>query len=160
MCGNSKPFAFRFALYPLLFVGIASLAQAELPDGPGKAATLRLCGKCHSPEQAVSLRQSPEDWEETMAKMVKLGATGTEDDFESVLAYLSKNYGLETSSPINVNQATAVDLETLLGLGRSEAAAIVHYRSDKGRFKSIEDLRNVPGLDFKKIEAKKDRLTF
>jgi|ERR1700733_10277127 len=160
MCGNSKPFAFRSALCALLFLGIASLAQAELPDGPGKAALLRLCSKCHSPEQAVSLRQSSEDWEDTMAKMVKLGATGTDDDFDAVLAYLSKNYGLETSGPINVNKATAVDLETLLGLGRSEAVAIVHYRSDKGNFKAIDDLRNVPGLDFKKIEAKKDRLAF
>jgi competence protein ComEA len=160
MRGNWKPFAFRSALCPLLFLGIASVAQADLPDGPGKAALLRLCSKCHSPEQAVSLRQDPEDWEDTMAKMVKLGATGTDDDFDAVLAYLSKNYGIETSGRINVNKATAVDLETLLGLGRTEAAAIVHYRSDKGNFKAIEDLRNVPGLDFKKIEAKKDRLAF
>jgi competence protein ComEA len=160
MRGNWKPFAFRSALWPLLFLGIASLAQADLPDGPGKAALLRLCSKCHSPEQAVSLRQSPEDWEDTMAKMVKLGATGTDDDFDAVLAYLSKNFDIETSGRINVNTATAVDLETLLGLGRTEAAAIVHYRSDKGNFKAIEDLRNVPGLDFKKIEAKKDRLAF
>ena len=160
MCRNWKPVIFRSALCLLLLLGIASFAQAELPDGPGKAALLRLCGKCHSPEQAVSLRQSPDDWEDTVAKMVKLGATGTDDDFDAVLAYLSKNYGLETSGLINVNKATAVDLETLLGLGRAEAVAIVHYRADKGNFKSIEDLRNVPGLDFKKIEAKKDRLTF
>ena len=110
MCGNWKPFAFRSALCPLLFLGIASLAQAELPDGPGKAALLRLCSKCHSPEQAVSMRQSSEDWEDTMAKMVKLGATGT-DDFDADSGVLVKELRYRDKRSINVNKATAVDLE-------------------------------------------------
>jgi competence protein ComEA len=160
MCGNAPRFTFQFALCLFLFLSVAGFAQADLPDGPGKAATLRVCGKCHSPEQAVSLHQSRDDWEETVEKMVKLGARGSDDDFESVLTYLARNYGPQTSGPVNINKAASVDLETLLGLGRSEATAIVQYRSDKGNFKSIEDLRNVPGLDFKKIEAKKDRVTF
>jgi len=43
---------------------------------------------------------------------------------------------------------------------RSEAAAIIQYRTDHGDFKTIDDLKKVPGLDFKKIEAKKDLLVF
>lgn len=144
----------------LLMEGLASPARAELPDGPGKATTVRICGKCHAPEKAVSLHQDRDDWEDTVTKMVKLGAKGSDDEFEAVLDYLAKYYGPETAGAINMNKASAVDLESGLKLGRSEAQAIVEYRTEKGNFHSIEDLRNVPGLDFKKIEAMKSRLTF
>jgi DNA uptake protein ComE-like DNA-binding protein len=36
----------------------------------------------------------------------------------------------------------------------------VKYRTDKGSFKTLEDLKKVPDLDFKKMEAQKDRLVF
>lgn len=153
--------AFQCAARALMLMGCsAGLTPAEIPDGPGKAATVRVCGKCHSPEQAASLRQDRDAWEDTVSKMVKLGATGSDDDLDAVLNYLAKNFGPETAGPVNVNKATAVDLESGLRLGRTEAEAIVKYRTEKGNFRSIEDLRNVPGLDFKKIEAKKSRLIF
>jgi len=47
-----------------------------------------------------------------------------------------------------------------LGLLEREAEAIVKYRTDKGPFKTLEDLKKVPDLDFKKVEAQKDRLVF
>jgi competence protein ComEA len=59
-----------------------------------------------------------------------------------------------------VNKAGAVELESILLLTKTEAAAVLQYRSEKGAFKTIEDLRSVPGLDYKKIEAKKSRITF
>ena len=43
---------------------------------------------------------------------------------------------------------------------RSQAAAIVRYRAEHGDFKSVEDLKKVPGVDAAKIEARKDRLSF
>ncbi len=149
-------FPFACAAFAL-FTGTA---KADLPEGFGKAATVRVCGNCHSPERAASLHQSRTAWEETVTKMVKLGAQGTEDDFEALLFYLSKNYGPEIPAPINVNKASAVDFETTLLLRRSQAAAIIQYRSQNGDFKSIDELHNVPGLDFKKIETRKSRLTF
>jgi competence protein ComEA len=143
-----------------LIAPFAPAALAELPDGAGKALTIRLCGKCHSPEQATSLRQDRDDWTDTITKMVSMGAQGSDEELSEVLDYLSKNFGPEAPPPLNVNKATAVDLESSLVLTKSEAAAIIQYRSSKGAFKSIEDFRNVPGLDFKKIEAKKSRITF
>ena len=44
-------------------------------------------------------------------------------------------------------------------LRRSQAAAIIEYRTKNGNFKSIDDLKKVPGIDPAKIDAKKDRLT-
>jgi competence protein ComEA len=138
----------------------AGSANAALPDGPGKDVTIKVCGKCHSPEKATSLHQSSEKWEETVSKMANMGAQATDEEFNSIVAYLSKNFGPEAPPSINLNTASAVDLESSLALLKSEAAAIVQYRSEKGNYKSIDDLRNVPGLDFKKIEAKKSRITF
>ena len=59
-----------------------------------------------------------------------------------------------------MNKATAKDIESGLELSAKEAEAIVHYREDKGSFKSVEEVEKVPGVDAKKIEAKKDRLAF
>ena len=144
----------------MLLLG-ANMAQADLlPDGPGKAATVRVCGKCHSPERAASLHQKRSAWEDTMVKMMKLGAEGTDEEFEAVLSYLSTHFGPDTPGPININKATAVDLESALVLRRSQAKAILDYRAQNGNFKSIDDLRNVPGIDFKKIQAKSSRLEF
>ncbi len=131
----------------LFFLSLAATLTfaADLPDGPGKAATIRICGKCHAIEKAVSLRQDEDAWTDTIAKMVKMGAQGSDDEFNAVLEYLTKNFGPEVAPPININKADSVDLESSLVLTRTEAAALIHCRSEKGPFKSIDDLRNIPG---------------
>ena len=135
-------------------------AKAELPDGPGKAVTVRVCGKCHSAEKSASLHQDEDAWTDTIAKMAKMGAQGSDDDFNAVLAYLVKNFGPEVAPPVNINKAESVELESSLVLTRTEAAALIQYRTDKGPFKSIDELRNIAGLDFKKIETQRSRITF
>ena len=78
----------------IVLLSAASLSSAAtLPDGNGKAETVKLCGKCHSLDQAVSLRQSQAGWGETISKMVNLGAQGSDEDLNSVLQYLVKFYG-------------------------------------------------------------------
>ena len=59
-----------------------------------------------------------------------------------------------------VNTAGPVELESSLLLLKSEARALMQYRKEHGPFKSIDDLRNVPGLDFKKIENSRVRIVF
>lgn len=147
-------------LCSLAAVTFSASAQSSLPAGPGHDETLKVCGKCHSAEQAASLHQSRTGWEETISKMVNMGSEGTDEEYESILNYLSKNFGPEAAKPVSINKATPVELEAVLGLTRAESTALVQYRTDKGGFKSIDDLKNVPGLDFKKVEAKKNRLSF
>ncbi len=140
---------------------LAGLSTGEpLPDGPGKAATVRVCGRCHSPERAATLHQSRSAWEDTITKMVKLGAQGSDDEFEAVLNYLSKNFAKEIPGPVNMNKATAVDLESTLVLRRSQAKAIIEYRNEHGDFRSFDDLRNVPGINIAQLETKKARIVF
>jgi competence protein ComEA len=77
-----------------------------------------------------------------------------------VVTYLGKSFPADELPSLNVNKARAIQLESRLSLKRSEAAAILKYRKEHGDFSSIEDLKKVPGLDFAKIEAKKDSLVF
>lgn len=133
---------------------------AQLPEGSGKAETERICKQCHELERSISLRQDRAGWQTTMDKMIVLGAVGTPKEFQAVLEYLVKNYPADDVPRINVNQATSIELESGLTLRRSQAAAVIEYRTRNGPFKSIEDLKKVPGLDAARIEAKKDRLVF
>ena len=95
-----------------------------------------------------------------MDKMIALGAKGTQKEFDDILEFLAVTYPGEEVPKIKVNEARAVELESGLSLPRSQAAAIVAYRTKNGDFKSIEDLKKVPGVDVAKIEARKDRLLF
>ena len=92
--------------------------------------------------------------------MVSLGTVATDQEFSAILDYLSANYPAAAIPRLNVNTAPAIEFESRLTLKRSEAAAIIKYRSERGNFKSIEDLKKIPGIDPNKIEAKRDILIF
>jgi competence protein ComEA len=130
----------------------------ELPAGPGKATLVRVCSSCHSPDNVIANGQDRSGWEATITKMAGFGANGTDEEFTEILDYLVKNF--PASAPINVNKATAAQLETGLGFTTAEAEDVIQYREKNGDFKSIDDLKKVPALDAKKVDAKKDRLAF
>lgn len=135
-------------------------AEAQLPEGPGKAETQRICSQCHELARSISLHQDRAGWQTTVAKMAGLGAKGTDAEFKAIVDYLSAHFPAGEVPKIHVNTARAIEFESGLSLRRSQAAAIVEYRSKNGPFKSIQDLEKVPGVDVPKIEAKKDRLVF
>jgi competence protein ComEA len=135
-------------------------AQAGLPDGPGKDQMIKVCGVCHEPQRAASIRLTREGWESTIGDMIARGAKGSDEEFQAILDYLAKNFLGEASKPLNVNTATSVELESVLLLLRKEAAAVIAYREKNGLFKNVDDLKKVPGIDVKKIDAQKDRLYF
>ncbi len=148
-------------LYPISIRVMPSAGQErQLPDGPGKEETRKICSQCHELEKSFSTNQDRDGWQRTIDKMVALGAKGTEQEFIVIVDYLVKNFPADEVPRINVNQAEAIDFESGLSLRRSQAAAIIKYREKNGKFKSIEDLKKVPGVDAAKIEAKKDRLRF
>jgi competence protein ComEA len=134
-------------------------AHPELPAGPGKDTLIRVCSTCHSPDNVIANGQDRAGWENTITKMADFGAVATDDEFTEILDYLVKNFPASTG-PINVNKASATQMESGLGLSTAEAAAVVEYRKKNGDFKSIDDLKKVPDVDGKKLDAKKDRLAF
>ncbi len=144
----------------LLALCASTLLIAELPEGPGREETERLCQGCHDLGQSVSLRQDRNGWAATLTKMVGLGVKATDQELLTVVAYLAEHYPAETLPPLNINEARAIQMESRLSIRRSVAAAILRYRSEKGPFRSIDDLLAVPGIDPAKIEARKDRIVF
>ena len=138
----------------------AGTSSGQIPEGAGRAETEKLCSGCHELDRAVSLRQDRDGWKGTINRMVNFGADGTEAEFAAVLDYLSATYPASELPPLNVNSARAIDFESRLNLRRSQAAAIIDYRTKHGRIKSIEELKSIPGADSVKIEAKKDILVF
>ena len=63
------------------------------------------------------------------------------------------------SGKININTASQSELETLNGIGKVLAERILQYRNDKGRFKTIEEIKKVSGIGDKKYEGIKDHIT-
>jgi len=158
---SSVPKLFRWVL--LVVTGIlsgAGIASAQLPDGPGKDTVVKVCGTCHEANRAAALRLTREGWEQTVSDMRWRGAKGTDEEFAAVMDYLVANFLGEAPAKLNMNRATAVELESVVLLLRKEASALIAYRDKIGGFKSIDEVKKAPGVDFKKIEAARDRITF
>jgi len=142
----------------LALLSAVALAQVQLPDAPGKDETVRICGTCHEVERAASVRLNREGWQDTIAKMVDLGANGSDEELAKVLDYLAEHFKGDAPRPLNLNTATAIQLESIVGLLRKESAAWIAHRKASGPCKSLDDLKKVPGVPFKKIDERRDRL--
>jgi len=136
---------------------IAAMA-ATMPPGEARELTVRVCAACHEPQRAASLRLTREGWEDVVAKMIGLGARASDAEFKQITDYLATNYKGEAPKPINMNSATSVELESVAALLRKEAAAWIAYRNKNGPCKSLDDLKKVAGVPFKKIDERRDRL--
>ena len=129
-----------------------------LPDAPGRAQLQYICLKRHATERSAAFRLTAEAWQNVTAAMKQRGAQGTDEEFDAVRKYLTTNLLGEAAQPLNGNRATNVELESVGGLTRKEAAAVRAWVEKSGPCKKLEDLKKVAGLDYKKIEARKDFL--
>ena len=135
-----------------------SAAHAQLPDGPGKDTMVRVCGTCHEPQRSAAVRLTREGWQDVIAKMVSLGAKASEEEQAQILEYLATNFKGDAAKPLNLNTATAIQLESVAGLLRKEAAAWIAHRSKAGPCKSLDDFKKLPGVPYRKIEERKEYL--
>ena len=60
---------------------------------------------------------------------------------------------------INVNIASTGELQTLSGIGKEKAGAIVAFREQNGLFSRTEDLLLVPGIGPKTLENLSELIT-
>jgi competence protein ComEA len=136
----------------------AATPALQLPDAPGRETLLKVCSTCHQPERAASVRLTREGWEEVVADMIRRGAKGTPEEFAFVTEYLATHFLGEAARPLNINTASQIDLESVAGLLRREASAVRSWIEKNGICNDLADLKEVPGLDYKKIEDRKDFL--
>ena len=78
----------------------------------------------------------------------------TEDSGKGVI--MTDENTSTSSSVININTASESELEQLPGIGPSISSRIIEYRNKNGKFKSIEDIKNVTGVGDSKFEKIKD----
>ena len=65
----------------------------------------------------------------------------------------------KTQGKININTATEEELDTLPGIGPSTASKIIDYRKENGKFKSVEEIKEVSGIGDAKYEKIKKLIT-
>lgn len=81
--------------------------------------------------------------------------------FSSLAPVLAQNQtsNKATQNKININTASASELQNLPRIGPRVAQRIVDYRTQNGPFKKIEDLMKVQGIGEKVFEQIKDRIS-
>lgn len=95
---------------------------------------------------------------------VKIPSIYDKDDDVYVIQNSGNNTIIDGSSlnkgggKVNINTATQTELETLTGIGPSLANRILEYRNKNGKFKKVDDLKNVKGIGQSKFEGIKDEV--
>ena len=142
-----------------LFIGFGlslGMAADDLPDSPARATFVKMCSNCHALARVTKVKFSKKFWTSVVDDMVARGAEGTEDEASSVIDYLSSHFG----KPVNVNTATASQLQEGLSFKAAEAEALLAHRTANGPVKTYEDLLKVSGLNAKLLEEQKNNLQF
>jgi competence protein ComEA len=88
-----------------------------------------------------------------MALIIGAGSVGAQEPRMPPAA------GAHTAAALNLNTATAAQLEALPGIGKATAERIVEYRQKSGGFKKVEDLMNVKGIGEKNFLKLKPLVT-
>jgi competence protein ComEA len=90
--------------------------------------------------------------------MSKLFSLLTLAAFALTLAAGSPAQAKALEGVVNINTATVSELTLLPGVGKAKAEQIVQYRQAKP-FASVDDLKNIPGLGQKRIDAMRSHVT-
>lgn len=83
------------------------------------------------------------------------------NSFTSFTSFTSSASSVSRTDPemININTASAEELETLNGIGETKAAAIIQYRTENGGFRSIEEICRVKGIGDATFNKIRDKIT-
>ena len=141
-----------------------SLALADddeskrLPEGAGKDVVIKVCNECHGVENLRKMRLSREEWQDKVGDMMDRGAQAAETEVEAIVSYLDTHFGKD--SKVWINTAPLGELKSVVGLSVDECKALIAYREANGSLKQWGDLLKVPGVDAKKLEAKKEIIAF
>jgi competence protein ComEA len=153
--GGSLPGAALLWVVAVVNQAPASAQIGELPPGEGRDTVLQFCSDCHGVDNIAAQRRSRLEWRSVVEDMAARGSSATAEDLDLIITYIVANFGRA-----NVNRAPAADLVEIVGLSATEASAVVEFRMRNGDYRSLDDLKKVPGLAGATVEARKDRIVF
>ena len=114
--------------------------------------------KIHIP--TIEEQKEKENQESKVENESATGSDGTTSrSSNSSINTGSQSEKTSNQTKININTATEQELDSLPGIGPSTAAKILEYRKEKGKFKTIEEIKEVSGIGESKYEKIKDRIT-
>ncbi len=99
----------------------------------------------------IPTRQEKEDKKEETYVTTQSGVTTVQEE--------RREETNNQNTKVNINTATQTQLETLPGIGPSTAIKILEYRKEKGKFKKIEDLKEVSGIGEAKFNKVKELIS-
>jgi Quinohemoprotein amine dehydrogenase A, alpha subunit, haem binding len=77
------------------FLLAASVRAQDLPEGAGKDLVMNVCTQCHDTARIVAKKRTKEDWNDLVDKMAARGAKATDEEFDTIVTYLTKYLGKE-----------------------------------------------------------------
>jgi competence protein ComEA len=127
--------------------------QNKITFGTGTTTTKKSTAK--SSKKTTTPETSATDTSTSTKSKSSRKSTASESESKTVSPTGASTGKLAPGQTVNINTATAEQLDALPGIGPSKAQAIVDYRNEHGRFSSVEDIQNVKGIkegEFSKIK--------
>ena len=82
----------KFVGFVLFAFAVTLPAADKLPDAPGKAAFVRVCGDCHGPEAVTGMGHDRSGWKDVVDEMVDKGATASAAEVKEIIDYLVRAF--------------------------------------------------------------------
>src|ERR1043165_3052401 len=96
------------SLLPMVVLGRLGVARVkaeqsddkvQLPEGQGKEIVAQKCVTCHTLEKVTKEKHTQAEWKDLLEIMVSQGLELTPEEYETVLQYLTTNFGKPDSVP-------------------------------------------------------------
>lgn len=129
-----------------------------MPPGAGKETFESVCSLCHNPIAVVGKQFTRAQWEAKITEMLQEEPDVTAEERTAIVEYLSANF--KPGAKIYINIIPPKDLAAALDISIDQANAIARQRDQSGLFKTIDELKSVPGIDTARVDAVRARLAF
>jgi competence protein ComEA len=146
--GLSQDIEDKGLIYVYIYGEVESPGVVECTEGLRVYEAVGLCGGYTDEADVGRINPVRKVSDGDKIYIPRIGEEYSADSYSDTVSDEASYAGGEKSggSLININTATKEQLVALSGIGDSRAEDIISYRSKHGSFKSIEDIKNVPGI--------------